>query len=59
MNLKTIHKIALLIFSLFLIFTSIVILVGEYFDNTFLAITLFIIGIYIAYFIGLKTFMEE
>jgi len=59
MNLKTIHKIALLIFSLFLIFTSIVILVGEYFDNTFLAIVLFIIGIYIAYFIGLKTFMEE
>ena len=59
MNLKTIHKVALLIFALFLIFTSIVILIGEYFENTFLAITLFIVGIYIAYFIGLKTFMEE
>jgi len=59
MNLKLIHKIAIFIFSLFLIFFSIVILVGEYFDNTFLAISLFIIGIYIAYFIGLRTFVEE
>jgi len=59
MNIKTLHKVALFVFSLFLIFTSIVILVGEYFENTFLAIILFIIGIYIAYFIGLKTFMDE
>jgi len=59
MNLKTLHKVALLIFALFLIFSSIVLLVGEYFENTFLAIILFIIGIYIAYFIGLKTFMDE
>ncbi len=59
MNLKTLHKIAIFIFGLFLIFSSIVILVGEYFENTLLAIVIFIIGIYIVYFMALKTFIDE
>ena len=59
MNLTTIHKIALLIFGLFLVFVSIVVLVGEYFENTLFAIVSFIIGIYLAYFIALKTFIDE
>jgi len=59
MNLKVIHKIAIFIFSLFLIFVSIVLLIGEYFENTLLAIILFISGLYGGYFLALKTFMEE
>ena len=59
MNLKTLHKIAIFVFALFLIFTSIVILIGEYFSNTLLAIITFILGIYIVYFMALKTFMDE
>ena len=59
MNLKTIHKIAILVFALFLIFVSIVLLIGEYFSNTLLAIVIFIIGLYLAYFIALKTFIDE
>ena len=59
MNLKTLHKVAIFIFGLFLIFSSIVILVGEYFENTLLAIILFILGIYIVYFMALKTFIDE
>ncbi len=59
MNLKTLHKIAIFIFALFLIFSSIVILVGEYFENTLFAIMIFIIGIYIVYFMALKTFIDE
>lgn len=59
MNLKTLHKVAVFIFGLFLIFSSIVILVGEYFENTLLAIILFILGIYIVYFMALKTFIDE
>ena len=59
MKLKTLHKIAIFIFGLFLIFSSIVILVGEYFENTLLAIAVFIGGIYIVYFMALKTFIDE
>ncbi len=59
MNFKTLHKIAIFIFALFLIFSSIVILVGEYFENTLFAIMIFIIGIYIVYFMALKTFIDE
>ncbi len=59
MNLKILHKIAIFIFALFLIFVSIVILIGEYFENTFLAIIMFITGLYIVYFIALKTFIDE
>ena len=59
MNLKTLHKIAIFIFALFLIFSSIVILVVEYFENTLFAIMIFIIGIYIVYFMALKTFIDE
>ena len=59
MNLKTLHKIAIFVFGLFLIFSSIVILIGEYFENTLLAIVIFIIGIYIVYFMALKTFIDE
>ncbi len=59
MNIKVLHKIAIFIFGLFLIFTSIVILIGELFDNTLLAIIVFIAGLYIVYFIALKIFIDE
>ena len=59
MNFKFINKIAIFIFSLFLLFTSIVLLIGEYFENTLLAILLFIGGLYGVYFIALKTFIDE
>jgi len=59
MNLKLIHKIAIFIFGLFLIFSSIVIFVGELFTNTIIAIVIFIIGLYLVYFIALKTFIDD
>jgi len=59
MKLKLLHKIAIFIFSLFLIFVSIVLLIGEYFENTLLSIVMFISGLYLVYYISLKTFLED
>jgi len=59
MNLKTLHKIAIFIFGLFLVFVSIVFLIGEYFQNTLFSIFLFIAGLYLVYYIFLKTFIDE
>ena len=59
MNFKTIHKIAIFVFALFLVFVSIVLLVGEYFENTLFSIILFILGLYLVYYMALKTFIDE
>jgi len=59
MKLNQLHKIALFVFSLFLIFVSIVLLIGEYFENTLLSIVMFVSGLYLAYYISLKTFLED
>ena len=59
MNLKTLHKIAIFVFGLFLIFVSIVLLIGEYFENTLFSIIMFVLGLYLTYYIALKTFMDE
>jgi len=59
MSFEKIHKIALFIFGLFLIFSGIVLLVGEFMDNTLIAIVLFITCLYIAYYIILKTVFKD
>jgi len=59
MKFELIQKIAVFIFGLFLVFSAIVVLIGEYFENTFLAITFFIGLLYGAYYLALKTFIDE
>jgi len=59
MSFEKINKIALFIFGLFLIFTSIVILVGEFMQNTLIAIVVFISFLYVAYYIILKTLFKD
>jgi len=59
MSFEKINKIALFVFGLFLIFTSIVILVGEFMENTLIAIFVFISFLYVAYYIMLKTLFKD
>ncbi len=59
MNFEKIQKVAIFIFSLFLIFSAIVLLMGQYLTNPLLSIFVFILFIYIAYYIFLKTFFED
>jgi len=59
MSFEKINKIALFVFGLFLIFTSIVILVGEFMQNTLIAIVIFISFLYVAYYIMLKTLFKD
>jgi len=59
MSFEKINKIALFVFGLFLIFTSIVILVGEFMENTLTAIVIFISFLYVAYYIILKTVFKD
>jgi len=59
MSFEKINKIALFIFGLFLIFSGIVILVGEFMENTLVSIIIFISFLYIAYYIILKVFFQE
>jgi len=59
MSFEKINKIALFVFGLFLIFTSIVILVGEFMENTLIAIVIFISFLYVAYYIILKTLFKD
>jgi len=59
MSFEKINKIALFVFGLFLIFSSIVILVGEFMENTLIAIVIFISFLYVAYYIILKTLFKD
>ena len=59
MNFEKIQKIALFLFSLFLIFSAIVLLIGGYATNPLVSIVVFVVFIYIAYYIFLKTFFED
>jgi len=59
MSFEKINKIALFIFGLFLIFSGIVILVGEFMENTLTAIVIFISFLYVAYYIILKTVFKD
>jgi len=59
MNFETIQKIAIFIFGLFLLFSGIVLFVGEFLNNTILATVIFIIFLYAVYYLFLKTFIDE
>ena len=59
MNFEKIQKIAFFVFSLFLIFSAIVLLIGGYIANPLFSIIVFIVFIYIAYYIFLKIFFED
>jgi len=59
MSFEKINKIALFVFGLFLIFSGIVILVGEFMENTLAAIVIFISFLYVAYYIILKTVFKD
>ena len=59
MNFELIQKIAIFIFGLFLVFSAIVLLVGEYINNTLLAIVVFVGLLYGVYYLFLKTFIDE
>ena len=59
MNFELIQKIAIFIFGLFLVFSAIVLLVGEYMNNTLLAVVVFVGLLYGVYYLFLKTFIDE
>jgi len=59
MSFEKINKIALFVFGLFLIFSGIVILIGEFMENTLVSIIIFISFLYIAYYIILKVFFQD
>ena len=59
MNFEKLQKIALFIFFIFLIFSSIVLLIGGYLSNPLISIIVFIVLIYGAYYIFLKTFFGD
>jgi len=59
MSFEKINKIALFVFGLFLIFSGIVILIGEFMENTLTAIVIFISFLYVAYYIILKTVFKD
>jgi len=59
MNLKKLQKAIFFVFILFLIFSGIVIMVGSYMNNTLISIIIFILFIYSAYYLFLKTFFED
>ncbi|QCI27534.1 hypothetical protein C6V80_00695 [Caminibacter pacificus] len=59
MNLKIIHKLLLGVFVLFLLFSAIVILVGDYLNDPLLSIVIFIVILYVVYYLGIKFFMNE
>ena len=59
MNFELIQKIAIFIFGLFLVFSAIVLLVGEYINNTLLAIVVFVGLLYGVYYLFLKTFIDD
>ena len=59
MNLKKLQKVIFFVFILFLIFSGIVIMVGSYMNNTLISIIIFILFIYSAYYLFLKTFFED
>ncbi len=59
MKFELIQKIAIFIFGLFLVFSAIVLLVGEYINNTLLAIVVFVGLLYGVYYLFLKTFIDE
>ena len=59
MNFELIQKIAIFIFGLFLVFSAIVVLMGEYINNTLLAIVVFVGLLYGVYYLFLKTFIDE
>ncbi len=59
MNFEKIQKTVVFVFSLFLVFSAIVLLIGGYVANPLFSIIVFIVFIYIAYYIFLKTFFED
>ena len=59
MNFEKIQKIAFFVFSLFLIFSAIVMLIGGYTSNPLISIGVFIVVLYVAYYIFLKTFFSD
>ena len=59
MNFELIQKTAIFIFGLFLVFSAIVLLVGEYINNTLLAIVVFVGLLYGVYYLFLKTFIDD
>ncbi len=59
MNFEKIQKIAFFVFSLFLIFSAIVMLIGGYTSNPLISIGVFIVVLYVAYYIFLKTFFND
>ncbi len=59
MNLNLIHKLLIGVFGLFLIFSAIVILVGDYQNDPLLSIFLFIVILYGAYYLAIKYLFKE
>jgi len=59
MNLKTIHKLLLGVFVLFLLFSSIVILIGGYLSSPLFSIVVFVVILYVIYYLSIKFFMKE
>jgi len=59
MNLNLIHKLLFGIFFLFLLFSAIVFLVGDYMINPLFSIVVFVAILYIVYYVAIKVFMKD
>ena len=59
MNLNLLHKLLFGIFFLFLLFSAIVILVGEYLSNPLFSIVAFVLILYVVYYVALKVFLKD
>jgi hypothetical protein len=59
MNLNLIHKLLMGVFGLFLIFSAIVILVGDYLHDPIFSIITFIAILYFVYYLAIKFLFKE
>ncbi|WP_457564970.1 hypothetical protein [Caminibacter sp.] len=59
MKLELIHKLLAGVFGLFLIFSAIVILVGDYQNDPLLSIAVFVVILYGVYYLAIKFLFKE
>ncbi len=59
MNLNLIHKLLFGIFFLFLLFSAVVVLVGDYMESPLFSIAVFVGILYVVYYVAIKVFMKD
>ena len=59
MNLDTLNKLLFGVFALFMLFSAIVLLVGDYLNDPLFSIIIFIVILYLVYYFAIKFFMKD